>query len=365
MMLGRGALVAWFFTVLLIAGCGGHTNASIRDEPSEEGGTADAGAASDAKAEAMGSPCGDHAVRTAMGCLSMLTCCWTPESLAVGPESFYWTTHDVLYKTPLTGMVWEPTVEDPVTLFSGSYRPVALTIDDDSAYLTSSVDGVVRVPLSGGDATVLLDEGLDSGAIAVAGNNVCWTDGNYGGSVKCVSTDGGSVANLVTGEPYPGAVAVDATHVYWLTTGSPRGTGAVRRIALAGGTAETLVSGLGSPKDLAIDAAFVYWTNLDDGTVMKVPLAGGDPTTLVSDQFQPGAIAVDADALYWANGFLSFDTAAGSVMKLAFDSGLPQELVGAQYGPRDLNVDGTSVYWITWGAPDAWGVNAVMRLEPK
>jgi hypothetical protein len=125
------------------------------------------------------------------------------------------------------------------------------------------------------------------------------------------------------------------------------------------------VSGLGSPKDLAIDAAFVYWTNLDDGTVMKVPLAGGDPTTLVSDQFQPGAIAVDADALYWANGFLSFDTAAGSVMKLAFDSGLPQELVGAQYGPRDLNVDGTSVYWITWGAPDAWGVNAVMRLEPK
>ena len=56
------------------------------------------------------------------------------------------------------------------------------------------------------------------------------------------------------------------------------------KVPLGGGTPTTLASGQFDPVGIAVDATSVYWVNSGsntgsaDGTVMKVPLGGGTPT---------------------------------------------------------------------------------------
>jgi hypothetical protein len=61
---------------------------------------------------------------------------------------------------------------------------------------------------------------------------------------------------VATGERNAHAIAVDATNVYWTSTGD----GAVRkRQRDLGGPPVTLASGQDAPTDLAIDDTDIYW----------------------------------------------------------------------------------------------------------
>lgn len=62
----------------------------------------------------------------------------------------------------------------------------------------------------------------------------------------------------------PWAIAVDATHVYWVQREE------IMRAALAGGTPVLLASGQAQPHAIAVDDARICWTNLG-GAVLSLP----------------------------------------------------------------------------------------------
>ncbi len=77
-------------------------------------------------------------------------------------------------------------------------------------------------------------------------------------------------------------MAVDATHVYWVTTTTPGGS-VIHKAALGGGAPVTLFTAPEGHHVTALVAAgaAVYWTlapdSSGDGAVMKLPVEGGAP----------------------------------------------------------------------------------------
>jgi hypothetical protein len=79
---------------------------------------------------------------------------------------------------------------------------------------------------------------------------------------------GGDIITLASAQNSPGAIAVDATTVYWTSTHSS--AGAVLKIPISGGATTTLASGQAGPATIAVDATSVYWANTFGTTVMKL-----------------------------------------------------------------------------------------------
>jgi hypothetical protein len=132
-----------------------------------------------------------------------------------------------------------------------------------------------------------------------------------------IGLSGGRPITLASGVSVPGAIAADATNVYWVTGGTlvnDYHDATVMKVSARGGLATTLASNQAgyAAMGIAVDAASVYWTNYDGGTVMKVAICGGALTTLASGQNRPAGIAVDSSSVYWTTWA---DGSNGTVMK--------------------------------------------------
>jgi hypothetical protein len=62
---------------------------------------------------------------------------------------------------------------------------------------------------------------------------------------------------------------------------------------------------MGTPGAIAVDATDVYWADVAAQKVMTVPISGGTPTVVASTKallngFQ--SFAVDAGSVYWIDG---------------------------------------------------------------
>jgi hypothetical protein len=162
----------------------------------------------------------------------------------------------------------------------------------------------------------------------------------------CVSLPAGILA---TGQGNPGAIAVDATDVYWTNggtspshnakSGGPIREGSVMKCAKTGcGNTPTVVaSGLCLANQIALDDTSVYWSSYYG--VMKCAKSGcgSSPTTLAS--VSAGGLAIDSTSLYF------FDLHAGAVEKVALAGGPIVVLATGLNLPFQLTADATRVYW--------------------
>lgn len=215
------------------------------------------------------------------------------------------------------------------------------------------------------------------GAIAVDASRVYWID-TGSDTVMAMPSDGGTPVTLAYGQYNPSAIAVDATHVYWTNTGNGQCSddgalgvldcpgSAVMSVPLGGGTPTTIASAE-SPIALVVDATSVYWVNapyLDDsnvatGSIVKAPLGGGASTTLASGLYAPFAIAVNASDVYWTADGVDGD---GTITKAPIGGGTLGVLPSAQPYAGPIVQDGSSLYWLNAYGPEGGSQTSVFSV---
>jgi hypothetical protein len=161
---------------------------------------------------------------------------------------------------------------------------------------------------------------------------------------------------LASGRNLPGAIAIDATYVYWV-----EGDGTVMRVPKGGGTPNSLASGC-KPGALAIDAAHAYCGDSND-EVLSISLASGAVATLATAQ-PVSDLTVDAYRVYWTTYYglrPAGNNDVSTVAAVALDGGAPTILAAAQRVPSSLAVDAANCYWLTLIDPATDTGTAVMR----
>jgi hypothetical protein len=123
------------------------------------------------------------------------------------------------------------------------------------------------------------------------------------------SADAGATT-LVTAQPFPTEIAVDASGIYWINQGGYYGTpstvvvGGLEHAALDGSSVTTLVSPASAALvAVAVGVNDVFWSEQDDqtGTIKKMPKAGG-PASVVATTHAGlgGRLVLHGGNVYWS-----------------------------------------------------------------
>jgi hypothetical protein len=154
-----------------------------------------------------------------------------------------------------------------------------------------------------------------------------------------------TVVTVAAGPVVRTALAVNATHVFWVQGGS------VVRAPKAGGDAAPVVKlPAGKIQRLAADDTAVYWTDSGTGDpqwssrVYRATIADGKVET-ISDAPSPFSIALDGDTVYWT----SSTDAGGRILARKKAGGATLVLAKEQHKPRGLAVDDRYAYWVNAG----------------
>lgn len=195
----------------------------------------------------------------------------------------------------------------PQSLMLGA-RPLGVDADHLFAATTISIE---RLPLAGGPREQIVghvdieETWYYSYELALDDQRVYWTTG---GTVESVGKDGTERRTHATGQKYPGGVASDGEHVFWLDINDPAGC-TLRRTPVGGGAVEVLWTDptpFMIPRDcspgtakIVLDDQHVYWGG---DLVQRVPKAGGPPEVVAEcDALYVRDIIVDDTHVYWLN----------------------------------------------------------------
>jgi hypothetical protein len=204
----------------------------------------------------------------------------------------------------------------PTTIASNQLGPIALASDSSSLYWTNQGGPVAQCALGGcnGSPTTLATSNPASspgiGALAVDATNVYWSDAT-GVEACAVGGCNGQPTTLVAAPPAY-ALVTDGKSLYF----TDYNNGFVYECPNTGCAQPTiLASGQSGPSNLAVDGANVYWAN-QGGTIMRCDLGGcaQGPVTMATGQDNPARLVLDDTRIYWSN-YPSLTS--GSIMALA------------------------------------------------
>jgi hypothetical protein len=204
---------------------------------------------------------------------------------AVDETHVYWAGDEAdgaLRRVPLAGGAAE--VLAPVTNAGG------LALDEQAVFLTDH-DHVTSVPKAGGAAK---DLGLFINAlhgIAVDDADAFFFRDTDLGSLTRVAKSGASSAELIWGKAIEDLV-IDEQRAYVALR--DEGPYAIDKT----GTLGALLASRPGVGALAVDATDVYFST-DDGLVLRVAKSGGEPVTVAADQATIVDVAVDDAGVYW------------------------------------------------------------------
>jgi outer membrane protein assembly factor BamB len=270
-----------------------------------------------------------------------------PYDLALDATNLYWADGSEIGLAPKSG-------GSPTTLWtapSSSTPPESVAVDATNVYFVVRGDGggtpstIMSVPIAGGSASTLASSpSLLTGPFVAGPSQVYWVDG----AIESVPKTGGTVTTVLPGVE-AGALAVDATNLYWSAIDG------LHKMPLAGGS-DTL---LGIPFDpepellgpvaataLAVDGANVYYAMnslAGPGSVGYIPIAGGTPTVLASGRIGDlMAIVIDDRNVYWVEGYGTIQQ--GAIAAVPKTGGQVTVLVTGLSDPMAVAADGTGVY---------------------
>ncbi len=186
----------------------------------------------------------------------------------------------------------------PFTLATSQYFAYRLFLDGSTLYYVGDTTaGFLRsVGKSGGAVTTLQSASSPKGVV-VDGSTIYWT--HFGEIRKADTTALASVTKLSNVEQFPGALAQDATNLYWVDLYADR----VRALPKVGGTPKTLatLADGANRAALAVDATHVFFVDPKGNVVRKVPKDGSRPAVTIASASDPSGIAIDATHVFWAN----------------------------------------------------------------
>jgi hypothetical protein len=209
----------------------------------------------------------------------------TPNLLAAAEQPFgitiaggyvYWTEQGTIHNATVHRMAGPgQTNSTPYDGGTGVLtQPQQLAIDSQYIYLTDYLAEVYRIPVNGGEPT-LIAPGVRSGGWPIA--------------LNAVSVYYGSIGAILG-----------------FQKSNPNGAGAVDQQVQ-------------DPNGLFMDnsTGYLYWSdwgsgNTNDGTIGKLPTDGGTPVPLSISQVTPEAVTVSGPYVYWlSNGTLDTTTGGG------------------------------------------------------
>ena len=203
----------------------------------------------------------------------------SPQSVVVAGANIYWVNYasggdgDVMAMAAAGGA--------PVSL-AVVRGPLGVVVDDASAYVLA-LDGLYRVPLAGGAASLVAPATCPHGGPWRTGSDLVWSeDCVMFGAPRVVRFAGGVASTLVADEA-PESLAIVDGAAYWTTwaSGGPR----VRTVALSGGAPSTLATLSGFASSITADASHLFVGGEAPGgdrAVLAVPRGGGAPAVLAS-----------------------------------------------------------------------------------
>jgi hypothetical protein len=244
-----------------------------------------------------------------------------------------------------------------------------IALNSTRVFWTRDISGIGRsiwsISKNGGDAVRVANGSATASTSAIVADdgNLYWTEWDH---VYSTPVGGGQVTLLFTGSPI-GRLAVDETGAVYWTVGqccSGDNSGSVHRMQK--GTPTVLADGQNPTGAVAVDASHVYFTAFDGhaGSIRRVPRNGGAVNTVLScgSGCYPEALAVDPQNVYFRPGVSGSSTTDAHVQVMSkADSRVRMLSTGngsgnSTYSILEVEVNASVAYWNWSNGASPYGI---------
>lgn len=198
--------------------------------------------------------------------------------------------------------------------------------------------------------------GVEAGALAVDATHVYFVQ--TGGLIGRVPKAGGAMTSIASGQHSASSLDVSSDQVCWVDGGTHVADfrdGSIHCATKTGGNDRTIV-GAYMPSALAVDGTTIYWVEIDGESVRKIDTDGTNAATLDTSPTSKLGIALTPTTLVWiASG------AEADVVAMNRTTGAKMPLSTAEYAPRALALDGDDVYWLVQHSLSDFGALRVSK----